>query len=109
MKHGPLALVNYDSPKSTVVIFLILDDKNLPALKVAIDELHSRNAFIVVITNCGERLNRDKIDELVEVPKLKILGSLLCLPPLQLLSNEICLCLGLKPDKPRNLAKTVTV
>lgn len=58
MKHGPLALVNSEKPKETVVIFLILDDKNLPAMKVAIDELHSRRAYIVVITDCQDKLNR---------------------------------------------------
>jgi len=109
MKHGPLALVNCEKPKDTAVIFLILDDKNLPALRVAIDELHSRKAYIVVITNCAEKLNHDKVDHFIEVPRLRILSSLLCLVPLQLLANEISVCLGINPDKPRNLAKTVTV
>lgn len=91
------------------MIFLILDDKNLPAMKVAIDELHSRKAYIVVITDCQEKLNREKVDHFIAVPKLKVLSSLLCLIPLQLLTNEISVALGINPDKPRNLAKTVTV
>lgn len=109
MKHGPLALVNSEKPKETTVIFLILDDKNLPALKVAVDELHSRKAHIIVITDCQEQLNREKIDHFIPIPKMRVLSSLLCLIPLQLLTNEICVCLGYNPDKPRNLAKTVTV
>jgi|JI6StandDraft_1071083.scaffolds.fasta_scaffold01261_7 glucosamine--fructose-6-phosphate aminotransferase (isomerizing) len=109
MKHGPIALINCEKPKETTVIFLILDDKNLPAMKVAIDELHSRKAYIVVITDCQEKLNREKVDHFIAVPKLKVLSSLLCLIPLQLLTNEISVALGINPDKPRNLAKTVTV
>jgi len=87
MKHGPLALINSEKPKETTVIFLILDDKNLSAMKVAIDELHSRKAYIIVITNCQEKLNREKVDHFVQVPKLKVLSSLLCLVPLQLIAN----------------------
>jgi glucosamine--fructose-6-phosphate aminotransferase (isomerizing) len=49
------------------------------------------------------------VDHFIEVPRLRILSSLLCLIPLQLLANEISVCLDINPDKPRNLAKTVTV
>jgi glucosamine 6-phosphate synthetase-like amidotransferase/phosphosugar isomerase protein len=56
-----------------------------------------------------EKLNREKVDQFVEIPKLKILSSLLCLIPLHLIANEISVCLDINPDKPRNLAKTVIV
>lgn len=62
MKHGPLALINCDRPKETSIILLVLDDGNLPAMKVAIDEMHSRKAHITVITNCLSKLNQSKID-----------------------------------------------
>lgn len=96
-------------PKETSIILLVLDDANLPAMRVAIDEMHSRKAHITVITNCLNKLNKSKIDLWVEVPHLMQLSSLMCLIPLQLIANDISVCLAIDLDKPRNLAKTVTV
>lgn len=52
MKHGPIALINCDSPGDTIIILLILKDKNLPVTKVALDEMNSRKAYCIVITDC---------------------------------------------------------
>lgn len=61
MKHGPIALINSDKADDTIVFIIILKDKNLPVTKVTLDEMHSRKAFIVVITDCLEELNQEKI------------------------------------------------
>lgn len=109
MKHGPIALINCDKQGDTIIFLLILKDKSLPITKVALDEIHSRKAFPIVITDCLEELNQEKIGAYIEIPKGSALRSLLCLYPFQILANEICVLKDIDPDKPRNLAKTVTV
>lgn len=58
MKHGPIALINCDKLGDTVVFILILKDKNLPITKVTLDEMHSRKAYCIVVTDCLEELNQ---------------------------------------------------
>lgn len=54
MKHGPIALINCDKAGDTIIFIIILKDKTLPVTKVALDEMHSRKAFCIVITDCLE-------------------------------------------------------
>lgn len=54
MKHGPIALINSEKghEKETVVFLFILDNETYPYCTSALDQMHSRNAFVVVITDC---------------------------------------------------------
>lgn len=113
LKHGPLALIdpNFDGVKSlqTVCVILAIDNHLLDEVKVAIGELKSRRAFVVVVTDCLHLLDQNKIDIALEVPICKPLAALLTLFPMQLVAYELARLRGINPDKPRNLAKTVTV
>lgn len=91
------------------MILIILDDEYLHEMEICLSEVKSRNAHTLVITDCLNKLSKDKIDECIEVPHVKHLTSVLCVIPFQKLSSEICLLNSITPDKPRNLAKTVTV
>ncbi|EAR90097.2 glucosamine-fructose-6-phosphate aminotransferase [isomerizing] protein, putative (macronuclear) [Tetrahymena thermophila SB210] len=109
LKHGPLALINCEKPKSTAVILIILDDEYYHDMSLALSEVHSRGAYTIVITNCLKKLAVDKVDASIQIEQKDMLSSLMCVLPLQLLTYEICTVLETNPDKPRNLAKCVTV
>ncbi|KAL4468899.1 hypothetical protein ABPG72_009169 [Tetrahymena utriculariae] len=109
LKHGPLALINCEQPKSTPVILIILDDDYFHDMSLALSEVHSRGAYTIVITNCLKKLASDKVDTSIQIEQKDMLSSLMCVLPLQLLTYELCIVLQRNPDKPRNLAKCVTV
>lgn len=52
LKHGPLALINPNTPKSTVIVMIILDDEYLHDMNLCLSEVHSRGALTVIITDC---------------------------------------------------------
>ena len=103
LKHGPIALIDEDFP----VISLITDETLAHKTISNIQEVISRGAKTIVVTN----LNLDQsFDYVVKVPKTnKYLTPILSVIPLQLLSYYISKEKGLDVDKPRNLAKSVTV
>lgn len=61
MKHGPIALIDSrpGHEKSTVVFLFILQNETFPFLMNALDQMHSRNAYVVVITDCIELLKEN--------------------------------------------------
>lgn len=67
LKHGPLALINSESPKSTPVILIILDDEYFHEMNLALSEVHSRGAYTIVITNCLKRLASEKVDASIQI------------------------------------------
>ena len=103
LKHGPIALIDEDFP----VISLITDETLAHKTISNIQEVISRGAKTIVVTN----MTLDKsFDYVVKVPKTnKYLTPILSVVPLQLLSYYISKEKGLDVDKPRNLAKSVTV
>lgn len=113
LKHGPLALIDehWDGVKvlQSHIIILAIDNYLIEEVKVAIGELKSRKAHLTVVTDCVHLLDLAKIDIVMEIPVCKPFASLLTLFPLQLVSYELARLKGINPDKPRNLAKTVTV
>lgn len=66
MKHGPIALINSEPghEKETVVFLFILDNETFPYCLNALDQMHSRNAFVVVITDCLHVLEKNFDNEL---------------------------------------------
>lgn len=76
---------------------------------LTLTELKTRKALVIVVTDCKEKLSDVDIDFTMEVPQCKPLGSILSLLPFQLMINEISTLKNINPDKPRNLAKCVTV
>ena len=104
LKHGPLALVGPDLPTVAVVPDDELRDKNISTL----GEVKARRGRILAVGH--GTLDRRLADDMVEVPKNEPeLDPILLSVPLQLLAYHAAVTLGNDVDKPRNLAKSVTV
>ncbi len=104
LKHGPLALV--DSGLPTVVVAPQDDmwDKNM----VSVSQIQARNGPVVVVSDSSAPVPR--VDETLIVPRTEPeLQPVLLTVPLQLLAYHVAVALGRDIDKPRNLAKSVTV
>jgi glucosamine--fructose-6-phosphate aminotransferase (isomerizing) len=104
LKHGPFALLD----KGTPIILLIFDDQNAELMRTAAHEVHARGSYNIVITD-NPKLAQGIADDVVTVPSNGPLSALLAVVPLQLIAYELSLKKGINPDKPRHLAKAVTV
>ena len=104
LKHGPIALI-----ENSITVISIITDKSLVEKTISnIQEVITRGAKTLVITN--QELPSNNIDTIITVPDTNVLFSpILAIVPLQLLSYYISKEKGLDVDKPRNLAKSVTV
>src|SRR5437868_5813602 len=104
LKHGPLALIGPDMPTVAIVPDDELLDKNLTTL----GEIRARGGRVLMV---GHREPDAKLaDDVIVVPKNEIeLDPILLTIPLQLLAYHAAVALGRDVDKPRNLAKSVTV
>ncbi len=103
LKHGPIALIENGFP----VIGILTDEKLVEKSVSNLQEVISRGAKTIIITN--QNLNKE-FDYVIKIPKInKYLSPILSVIPLQLLSYYISKEKGLDVDKPRNLAKSVTV
>ena len=104
LKHGPIALI-----ENGISVISIITDKNLVEKTISnIQEVITRGAKTLVITS--QELPSNNIDTIVKIPNTNILLSpIVAIVPLQLLSYYISKEKGLDVDKPRNLAKSVTV
>lgn len=58
MKHGPIALIDSEKPQSTTVFLFILDNDTFNTLMNTLDQMHSRKAYIVIITDCKKRMDK---------------------------------------------------
>ncbi|MBS5857426.1 MAG: glutamine--fructose-6-phosphate transaminase (isomerizing) [Clostridia bacterium] len=104
LKHGPIALI-----ENGVTVIGILTDSNLVEKSISnLQEVITRGAKTLVITN--QKSNKDLFDFVIEIPETNsFVSPILSIIPLQLLSYYISKEKGLDVDKPRNLAKSVTV
>jgi glucosamine--fructose-6-phosphate aminotransferase (isomerizing) len=109
LKHGPISLIDCINKKSFKIILFIFDDDRLDEMSLSLDQVNAREAYSIVITDCYYKLDKAKIDYCIEVQSANFLSKLLALVPVQLLCLEIANLREINPDKPRNLAKTVTV
>jgi glucosamine--fructose-6-phosphate aminotransferase (isomerizing) len=106
MKHGPIALLDEDTP--TVVI--ATDSHVYDKVVSNIQEVRARGAAVIAVATEGNEDIRQHADHVIHVPRTRNeLMPLLAIVPLQLLSYHIATLRGLNVDQPRNLAKTVTV
>jgi glucosamine--fructose-6-phosphate aminotransferase (isomerizing) len=106
MKHGPIAMIDERTP--TVV--LAPTDALLEKTNSNLQEIKARKGPIILITTAGnDRLAAEVNDSIYLPPTLDCLYPLLAVIPLQLLSYYIAVARGCDVDKPRNLAKSVTV
>ena len=78
-------------------------------MRLALSEVKSREAMTIVVTDCEEDLETNKVDYVINIQDIGPMTPLACVIPFQMITFELTLLLGVNPDKPRNLAKTVTV
>ena len=104
LKHGPIALI-----ENGITVISILTDPNLVEKSISnIQEVITRGAKTLVITN--QKLSNNSFNYVINIPETNsLISPILSVIPLQLLSYYIAKNKGLDVDKPRNLAKSVTV
>ena len=106
MKHGPIALIGQHTP----VIFLCPRDGLRTKTLSNMEEVKARGGRIIAVANPGDVEVAELADHVLEVPETHdLLTPFLTVLPLQLLAYHVAVLLGRDVDKPRNLAKSVTV
>ncbi|HSC52365.1 MAG TPA: glutamine--fructose-6-phosphate transaminase (isomerizing) [Phnomibacter sp.] len=106
MKHGPIALVDEQLP----VVFVATRDRFYEKIVSNVQEIKARKGRIICIASEGDKVIPEMADDTMFVPDAdELVGPLLSVIPLQLLSYYVGLQKGYDVDKPRNLAKSVTV
>lgn len=104
LKHGPIALIE----EGITVVSIITEEKLVEKTISNIQEVVTRGAKTLVVTN--QKIDKQLFDKVIVVPEThEYLSAILSIIPLQLLSYYISKEKGLDVDKPRNLAKSVTV
>jgi len=106
MKHGPIALVDEHTPS----VFLLPRGPVYEKVLANMQEIKARGGPIIAVVEEGDREASLLADELIEVPAVDdFLQPIVFIVPLQLLAYHIAVARGCDVDKPRNLAKSVTV
>jgi len=106
MKHGPIALIDANMP----VVFVAPRDPVYPKVLSNMQEVKARGGQIIAITTEGNRGLKDLADHRLCVPaSAPLVSPILTVIPLQLLAYHIAVRRGCDVDRPRNLAKSVTV
>ena len=106
LKHGTISLIEEGTP----VIAIVTDDKIYEKTISNIKEVKARGANVILITNDKLDVNGDFYDSKIVVNNLhNLVNSLITIVPLQLIAYEVAKMKNLDIDKPRNLAKSVTV
>ncbi len=106
MKHGPIALVDETLP----VVFVATKDSYYEKIVSNVQEIKARKGRVIALATVGDTIISGMAEDIMYVPDTdEALAPLLSVVPLQLLSYYIGIAKGQDVDKPRNLAKSVTV
>ena len=106
MKHGPIALVDENCPVVAVLGGGVVREKTLSN----VEETVARGASVIAVARQGDRAAERMARLILPIPEApEILAPFICSVPLQLLAYHVAKDRGLDVDKPRNLAKSVTV
>jgi len=106
MKHGPIALVDETLP----VVFVATKDMYYEKVVSNIQEIKARKGQVIAVATIGDSVLPTMSDNIMFVPDIdEVIAPLLSVIPLQLLSYYVGIYKGIDVDKPRNLAKSVTV
>jgi glucosamine--fructose-6-phosphate aminotransferase (isomerizing) len=106
MKHGPIALVDENLP----VLFIATKDAYYEKIVSNIQEIKARKGMVIAVISEVDTQIREMADHVMVVPEVdELLAPLVSVIPTQILSYYIGVMRGLDVDKPRNLAKSVTV
>jgi glucosamine--fructose-6-phosphate aminotransferase (isomerizing) len=106
MKHGPIALIDDKTP----TVFLVPQDAMYEKTLANLAMIRARKGPIIAIATEGDKGIKRVADDVIYLPKtLDLLNPILATVPLQLFAYDIAVARGCDVDKPRNLAKSVTV
>ena len=106
LKHGPIALID----NGTAVITLLTQEALKDKMVSNVREVSTRGGNIFAVVNEGDETSKEVVDSLVYIPKtIDLLTPMISVVPLQLISYYVAKQKGCDVDKPRNLAKSVTV
>ncbi|MBU2512680.1 glutamine--fructose-6-phosphate transaminase (isomerizing) [bacterium] len=106
IKHGPIALVNEETPS----LFIVTKGETFDKLLGNMEEIKARKGKVIAISNSEDNRIKDLSDDFFLIPEShEMVSPLLTVIPLQLFAYYIADALGKDVDQPRNLAKTVTV
>jgi glucosamine--fructose-6-phosphate aminotransferase (isomerizing) len=106
MKHGPIALID----KKTPTVFLVPQDSMYDKTMANLAMIRARQGPIIALATEGDKAIRKVADDVIYLPKaLEPIYPILATVPLQLFAYHIAVARGCDVDKPRNLAKSVTV
>jgi len=106
MKHGPIALVDEETPS----VFVIPRGQIYPKIISNLEEIKARKGPVIAIACEGDDRIAELADDVIYVPDVdEFLQPLVTVVPLQLLAYHIAMLRGCNVDRPRNLAKSVTV
>lgn len=106
MKHGPIALIDKNMP----VVFIATTDRVYAKVLNNIEEVRTRGGKVIAIANEQNNEISEMVDHVLYIPEtIDVLTPILSVIPLQLLAYHIAVMRGCDVDKPRNLAKSVTV
>ena len=107
MKHGPIALIDENMP----VVFIAPNDETFPKVLSNIQEVKARNGVVISLTDNKTNELTKVSDYIIEVPKSSHprIFPLLASISLQLLAYQLAVLRDCNIDRPRNLAKSVTV
>jgi glucosamine--fructose-6-phosphate aminotransferase (isomerizing) len=106
IKHGPIALINEETPS----VFLVPDDSLRGKVISNMKEVKARRGKVIALCVSDDEEVRNTADDIITIPKAgELMYPFLMIPPLQLFAYYTALKLGRDVDQPRNLAKSVTV
>lgn len=106
MKHGPIALIDSEMP----VFVIATRDKLYEKVISNIQEVRARGGRVIALVTRGDEQIRNLANHVIELPDtFECFQPLIASIPLQLLAYHIAVCKGKDVDRPRNLAKSVTV
>jgi len=106
MKHGPIALIDENFPSVAIATRDSVYEKTLSGIQ----EIKARGGKVIAIATAGDKSIGKLVDDVIYIPKtLEMLTPLLSVIPLQIFAYYSAVQKGLDVDKPRNLAKSVTV
>lgn len=106
MKHGPLAMIDEKFP----TVAIAPQDSVYEKTCSNIQEIRARKGPVIAVATEGDEHIRELADDVLYIPKtLEMLTPILAVVPLQLFAYYFATARGIDPDRPRNLAKSVTV
>jgi glucosamine--fructose-6-phosphate aminotransferase (isomerizing) len=106
MKHGPIALVDQHTPS----LFIMPQGAVYEKVMANLEEIKARGGSVIAVAEKGDARVAELADDVIDVPAVPdYLQPIVSIVPLQLLAYHIAVHRGCDVDKPRNLAKSVTV